>query len=385
MVTLDNIHQDKVGEIKEKDITTYKDELAELTTKRNELLKDPSSQNSGQIMNISERIRETEKNIDMLKSNGFMKDYYLEAGDILFKYYEGIENVETTRTDASPTDGGILSYLGTATDEETTGDEVSDTSDTFDFFDIPASREDLRHMYLKKIDVVDETDTKKSTSKLKSKPNVCANCKTELSHIHAEGVVECKTCGVLQNIINDTDRASYKDPPKESCYYSYRRSNHFNEWIAQFQGKETTQIPRTVLVQVVNEIKKERIHNLNELSTQKVRSILKKLKLNKYYEHIPHIINQLNGQPPPYMSRQTEEVLRIMFQKIQGPFLEFCPKKRKNFLSYSYVLHKFVELLGMDELKPLFPLLKSREKLASQDMIWKKICEKVGWHFYKSI
>ena len=385
MVTLDNIHQDKVGEIKDKDITAYEGELKELTTKRNELLKDTSSQNSAQIMNISERIRETEKNIDMLKSNGFMKDYYLEAGDILFKYYEGIENVETTRTDASPTDGGILSYLGTATDEETTGDEVSDTSDTFDFFDIPASREDLRHMYLKKIDVEDETDTKKSTSKLKPKPNVCANCKTELSHIHAEGVVECKTCGVLHNIINDTDRASYKDPPKESCYYSYRRSNHFNEWIAQFQGKETTQIPRTVLVQVVNEIKKERIHNLNELSTQKVRSILKKLKLNKYYEHIPHIINQLNGQPPPYMSRQTEEVLRIMFQKIQGPFLEFCPKKRKNFLSYSYVLHKFVELLGMDELKPLFPLLKSREKLASQDMIWKKICEKGGWHFYKSI
>jgi len=74
MVTLDNIHQDKVGEIKEKDITAYKDELAELTTKRNELLKDPSSQNSAQIMNISERIREIEKNIDRLKSNGFMKD-----------------------------------------------------------------------------------------------------------------------------------------------------------------------------------------------------------------------------------------------------------------------------------------------------------------------
>ena len=197
--------------------------------------------------------------------------------------------------------------------------------------------------------------------------------------------MECENCGVLQNIINDTDKSSYKDPPKESCYYSYRRSNHFNEWIAQFQGKETTQIPRQVLVQVVNEVKKERIRNLNELTTPKVRSILKKLKLNKYYEHIPHIINQLNGQPPPYMSRQTEEILRMMFQKIQGPFLEFCPKKRKNFLSYSYVLHKFVELLGMDHLKPLFPLLKSREKLHQQDQIWKKICEKVDWTFHKSM
>ena len=82
-------------------------------------------------------------------------------------------------------------------------------------------------MYLKRIDGRDDTETKKTTSKLKSLPNVCSNCKMELSHIHAEGVVECQKCGVLQNIINDTDRASYKDPPKESCYYSYRRSNHF--------------------------------------------------------------------------------------------------------------------------------------------------------------
>ena len=124
---------------------------------------------------------------------------------------------------------------------------------------------------------------------------------------------------------------------------------------------------------------------MNELSSQKVRAILKKLKLNKYYEHIPYVINQLNGKPPPYMSRKTEEILRLMFQKIQGPFLKYCPKNRKNFLSYSYVLHKFVELLGLDHLTPLFPLLKSREKLHSQDVIWKKICEDIGWQFNKSI
>ena len=113
--------------------------------------------------------------------------------------------------------------------------------------------------------------------------------------------------------------------------------------------------------------------------------MLKKLKLNKYYEHIPHIINQLNGKPPPTISRQTEETFRLMFQEIQGPFLEYCPKNRKNFLSYSYVLHKFVELLGLDDLKPLFPLLKSREKLHQQDQIWKKICEHVGWDYHKSM
>ena len=47
------------------------------------------------------------------------------------------------------------------------------------------------------------------------------------------------------------------------------------------------------------------------------------------------------------MSRETEEELRRMFKEIQIPFAKFCPKDRKNFLSYSYVLHKFVELLEL--------------------------------------
>ena len=83
--------------------------------------------------------------------------------------------------------------------------------------------------------------------------------------------------------------------------------------------------------------------------------------------------------------KELEEKLRLMFKEIQAPFMEVCPKTRKNFLNYSYVLHKFVELLGLDEYKIYFPLLKDREKLHQTDMIWKKICEKLGWHFIKSI
>ena len=121
------------------------------------------------------------------------------------------------------------------------------------------------------------------------------------------------------------------------------------------------------------------------LTPQKLRSILKKLKLNKYYEHVPHIINRLNGIPAPIMTRDTEEKLRVMFREIQSKFVKHCPKNRKNFLSYSYVLHKFVQLLGMDEFLECFPLLKSREKLHQQDMIWKKICKDLNWEYHKSL
>ena len=121
------------------------------------------------------------------------------------------------------------------------------------------------------------------------------------------------------------------------------------------------------------------------IDNKKMREFLKKLRLNKFYEHIPHIINRLNGRPPMIMSRELEENLRIMFKEIQAPFLKHCPKGRKNFLSYSYVLHKFVQLLGLDEYIPSFPLLKSREKLHNQDLIWQKICSDLNWEFIKSI
>ena len=74
-----------------------------------------------------------------------------------------------------------------------------------------------------------------------------------------------------------------------------------------------------------------------------------------------------------------------MFKEIQEPFIKHRPKNRKNFLSYSYVLHKFVELLSLDELLILFPLLKSREKTYEQDKIWKCICDDLKWEFIKSV
>ena len=133
------------------------------------------------------------------------------------------------------------------------------------------------------------------------------------------------------------------------------------------------------------ELKKERIFNVANISHNKIREILKKIKLNKFYEHIPYIINKINGKPPPNISKHLEEKLRYMFKEIQNPFQKHCPKHRKNFLSYSYVIHKFIQLLGIDEYLIYFPLLKSREKLYQQDKIWKEICNDLDWQYINSI
>ena len=182
-----------------------------------------------------------------------------------------------------------------------------------------------------------------------------------------------------------SNKPSYKESIPENNYFAYKRINHFNEWLSQFQAKESTDIPNEVYELLLQEIKKARIKNMAKITPTKIREFLKKLNMNKYYEHTAYIINRLNGETPPTMTRNTEEKLRIMFREIQYPFMKHCPRNRKNFLSYSYVLHKFVELLSLDEYKKCFPLLKSRNKLEEQDKIWCDICKELQWQYIPSI
>lgn len=215
----------------------------------------------------------------------------------------------------------------------------------------------------------------------------CTHCKQEREFLLQiqEGYRYCGTCFSVDYILVDHEKPSYKDPPKDISYFAYKRVNHFNEWLAQIQGRETTEIPDDVYDRILLEIKKQKITNMALVTKKKLREILKKLRINKYFEHCPHILNQLNGIQSPQLPPELEDRLRHMFCQIQVPFLKHAPISRKNFLSYSYVLNKMMQLLEQDEYLDSFPLLKSREKLHQQDKIWKSICEEVGWHFIPSL
>ena len=215
--------------------------------------------------------------------------------------------------------------------------------------------------------------------------NSCVKCHVEMLLNQNAGILICPKCGIVENIIINSDKPSYKDPPKEQTSFCYKRINHLNEFLAQFQAKETTEIPDEIYNEILVEIKKERIENMAEITPDKMRLILRKIKRNDYYEHIPYIINQLNGLPAPVIAPEIEEIIRNMFKSIQIPFVKYCPNNRKNFLSYNYVVYKFFELLELDEYLNCFQLLKSRTKLHQQDVIWKNICKELNWQFIPSL
>lgn len=154
--------------------------------------------------------------------------------------------------------------------------------------------------------------------------------------------------------------------------------------ISQIQGKETTDISADIYDRILVELKKQKVTNMAKLNRTKMKEVLKKLNLNKYYEHIPHILMKLTNIPIPHFEPELEEQLRNMFKLMQPSFLKHAPINRKNFLSYSYVIHKFLQLLERDEFLEHFPLLKSRQKLHEQDMIFKKVCAELNWSFYPS-
>lgn len=214
----------------------------------------------------------------------------------------------------------------------------------------------------------------------------CPACEIPLTCIQHEGIMVCTQCGCQQQLIVEQNRPLLRVPSaKEASHLSYKRINHFKEWCAQVQGKESTDIPEEVFELVLAEIKKEKITDLKKITYSKMREILKKLGINKYYEHIYYIIYRINGIPAPHFSPETEEKLCSMFKDIQAPFLKYCPPDRKNFLSYSYVLYKFMEILGFKELLKLFPLLKARSKLFVQDMVWKNITAELKWPYYSTV
>lgn len=380
--TLDAKHKDYLAKIDEtkNSLPHLENRLKNLQREFEKLDKIPmweiSDEDLESKFQIKDNIDELKSEIKNIYNNNDEDDYFLNTSHILFNYYEKKNKGENSvNIEQQSNKKSVLNFFQKDIPKKV--DVKKDDPDNDKYNNM--SKSDILSCYL------NYTSENYIPEFENEEDNYCPNCNIE-NKIHcAEGINICPQCGYQNYILIDYDKPSYKDPPREISYFAYKRINHFNEWLAQFQAKESTEISKDIYDSIKEEIYKEKITDLTELTPQKLREILKKLKLNKYYEHTPHIINRLNGVPAPMMSRETEEKLRIMFREIQTPFLKHCPKQRKNFLSYSYVLHKFVQLLGLDEYLECFPLLKSKDKLHEQDLIWKKICEELEWEFIRSI
>jgi hypothetical protein len=359
--TLDSLHQTIVQGLKDSKTqqVSLQEEMDGLRAEISALYGSNDLDNITKATQMQGRLREVEEELAHVHP---VEEYYLKNMDLLDEYYK--------RADA----GGTAPAAA-----------PKDANTFMKFFETPSAdlggptRKQMYDEYVQRM-------------KLAAGPEVtqlmtehCIACNTAREEISSEGILVCPLCGSEEYALVVSDFPSFRDPPKERNNYAYKKINHLNEILNQFQAKESTIIPEDVMNEVVLEIRKRRITNIADLTEEDIRQILKKLNRSKYYEHRAHILSRLNGNPPPTITPEIEEKIRTMFQDIQAPFLLYCPNDRTNFLSYSYILYKFFELLELDEYKVFFPLLKSRDRLIAHDQIWKKICDYLQWEFITSV
>ena len=351
IVTLDSKHNEVLDTIQKEELDIPKYE--EIIEENRQILRNKKYKTLDEKLDIIDKNRMLKRKILELKKK--RKEYYLDNSKYIFKYFENKKEISK--------DNNKKVVLNNFFKKKTKhNDDVNNESLT----------NVKRYLSGLDDDFIDINDYIECDDK-------CDKCGGELVNIDHEGVMVCKKCFTQIQYLVEHEKPSYKEPPKEVCFYAYKRINHFREILAQFQAKETTQIDDDVLENIKRQIKKERI-TLEQLSNDKTKLILKNLGYNKYYEHIPFIKDKL-GIKPPTMSVELEEKLCNLFKEIQKPYAKFCPNERVNFLNYYYVLFKMCELLGEDEYLPHFYMLKDPVKRMEQDEIWKKICKELNWEF----
>jgi hypothetical protein len=366
--TIDEKHTEMLNSFYEIDTET----LPKLVIKKQELkiqLLNLSQQKQiEEYMNVRDEIRAISKNIKSLKSQ--RKNYLLDNSKYIFQYFEQKKDISNG---TNPQVNILNSFFKIKSTNENSGDLKSEKYN---------QSKKLYQMYWKNVnqDVLNIHDFVLQSS-------VCEFCRQgEMIPQEEEGILICNNakCGNFVSYIVDNAKPNNKEPPNEVSYTAYIRLNHFKEILSQFQAKETTQIPKEVIEQIRQRIKKERIHDYREINYNKMREILRKLGLNKYFEHIQYI-NSIFGIKPPIMNEELHETLCVLFIEIQKPWAIHCPVNRTNFFNYTYTLYQLCVLLDQIQYLPYIPMMKDREKQLEQDMIWKKVCMELDWEFFPTV
>lgn len=219
-------------------------------------------------------------------------------------------------------------------------------------------------------------------------PLYCERCRAE-TVVHRFNTV-CPKCHQEFDLVTAQDR-NFKE--FEQCdlnrVATYKRINHFNEWILRTQGLEHRLVPDNVIAAVRRRlaltsrpITKDTPH---KMAYDVVRAALANTRFQDFFEHVPQIMRVVTPISPPKLKKEETDQIRQVFVSIQVPFDRNKPTGRRNFLSYSYVIYKIAELLEIDRILPFCPLFKSIQNQRKADMIWKKICAELKYEYIPTV
>lgn len=330
-----------------------------------------------QIYRLKTKINDLENQKYNIENEINKLEYYSSVDKILVDYYcnEEYKNkvkekqniifntITTNKRQKIKSVNNIMNYFDNSSSSDENNNKLSD--------------EDLKITNTQQYDFVINNEDKYNEF------NFCPNCRCVKKEVIVDGHLTCKNCGYTDNNCVAYFSPSQKDMKK--IIYPYKRLNHLKECLNQLQAKENLNIPDSCIEKIKSELKKNKITDFSKITFNDIKTVLKKIKYNQYYEHCVFIMVKISGRQPPNLKRKEETEIIFMFKNILNSYQKLCPKDRVNFLNYSYVLHKIFQILKNKTFMEFCPLLKSKDKLIQQDLIWKRICKDLNWNYIPSI
>jgi hypothetical protein len=175
--------------------------------------------------NLLEKKQQKEELLKELNSVSEI-DYFTKTSDILFEYYDILDKHSNNKKNQIC---NILDFFGNYNNQEGLNSNISNTNlasncnlSENSIIDYSRNRAKLMDNYLS------YTDNEFIDNSIINENEVCDHCGSyDLNIILHEGIMFCNDCNTTEYIITDNDKPSYKEPPKEISYFSYKRINHF--------------------------------------------------------------------------------------------------------------------------------------------------------------
>lgn len=241
--TLDSRHKEKIQKFNENknNINTIKQELnilkEKLHTITNKNKQDITNTEYDDIVILKEQIDKHNNTLTNIEKNTHEIDYFVETCDILFDYYSILDN--------NTHKNSLLSIQEHKNNNNNNNKIEKNHKSILDFF---KQNDNNKNDYNNKTAIKEKSCLKNNRALLLDRYlsktdsnyinnsiedaniNECSHCKS-FNKVYCvnDTLYYCKDCFTVEKVLTDNEKPSYKDPPKEISYFSYKRINHYTE------------------------------------------------------------------------------------------------------------------------------------------------------------
>lgn len=204
----------------------------------------------------------------------------------------------------------------------------------------------------------------------------CSECRAPVGE-QMDGEIQCDSCGYVY----DARLAGMKDVECiNSCKSYYSLKVNLLRTIYRYEGKKCF-VGDVDLQEIKNELLHRRIR-IEDLRLEHISTVLKDLKMSKYYDDVRTIYRLIAGgdcgraripigEYIPQILKLHEE-LEYAYNYVKNP-------ERINSLNVHYKLFKLIQLCGVDCAISDFYTLKTEQKYEEHEAKWRDICKITGW------